>query len=106
MLRIDFDCVTTFEAYPYVNTITFRLKDGREITVDRDSTAWDSVGSNMYWMQWNACYAWDGETMDYDLTKNMFYYAEIIDIDIEDEAPEEWSIEINSFDVSDTEEED
>lgn len=79
-----------------INTITFLLSDGREVIIDRDTTEY-TVENNNLSMLWRGCYIWDGGNKNYldsESEINLFFNAKIIDIDIEEDAPENYNVTI------------
>lgn len=98
--------------YVLINTITFRLKNGKEVTIDREYTGYDIDEDGNFGMTWRGCYFWDDE---HDDPNNPAYLteedirelaeAELVevyldeDIDEEDEdADGEYVVTIESWD--------
>ena len=90
---------TTNKDYVMINTMTFRLKTGKEVVLDRDYTGYTIEGGNLG-MTWRGCYYWDGETASY-LTEddlNDLREADLICVDLEDDADEDYEVVIESWD--------
>jgi len=98
--------------YVLINTITFRLKNGKEVTIDREYTGYDIDEDGNFGMTWRGCYFWDDK---HDDPNNPAYLteedirelaeAELVevyldeDIDEEDEdADGEYVVTIESWD--------
>ena len=88
----------TNKSYVMINVFVFRLKNGKEVTLDRDYTGY-SIDKDNLSMTWKGCYYWDGESRNYisgedikDLRK-----AELIRIELEDDADPDYTVEINSW---------
>lgn len=90
----------------WINTVTFKMADGTIAVVDRDTTYCDflefSMQSKDHYccvmdMDWFGCYIWNGENCNYNIEAMDFEDAEIVSIDIEDEAPENYEVKINAW---------
>lgn len=90
----------------WINTITFKMADGTTAIVDRDMTDCDFLdpfmksednGNCIMDMNWYNCYIWNGENCNYNIEAMDFEDAEIVSIDIEDEAPENYEVKINAW---------
>ena len=79
----------------WVNTARFRFDDGREIIIDRDATRW-SIYDDSLEMSWRNCYIYDpkNETYDYSVKAKDLEGATLLALDIEDEAPMDYELEI------------
>lgn len=91
-MRIEFEGITNSKDV-YINTATFRLPSGREVTVDRDRTEWSVSDAGILRMEWKNCYIWDEEEARYEFPKE-FDDAEFVSIEVEDDAPEGYEVEI------------
>lgn len=83
----------------WVNAAIVELADGRTVTVDRDETEFTVDNGNVS-MQWNNCYIWDGEQAEYNITEEMFEGARVKEIEVEDDADEEYDISFDPEDIS------
>lgn len=99
-MMIYFDCTANMD-YPYVNSATF-LYDGREVTVDRDSTyySYDSETGSLT-MDWESLYIWNGEEPDYDIPAGFPERAVLVELDVEDDAPDGYKFELLSYEITD-----
>lgn len=84
-----------------VNSITFRLADGRLICLDRDETEFRFNKDGTFAMQWNSVYVWDGNNEIYltESDERLFNGAAIFRIDIEDEAPRDYQLIIKQWNI-------
>ena len=79
---------------PYINWIKVRLADGRVVVLDRVTTLYNDPGKEQILdMSWEALYLWDGKVEDYAVDVN-FNGAEVVFVYVEDDAPEEYDIDI------------
>lgn len=83
----------------WLNTITVRLKDGREVVLDRDQTDYSSLRVVEYQqayfdVEWSGVYVWDGENMDYSISADMFRDCVLVDYMIEEDADDEYVFKI------------
>ena len=92
---------TTNDDFIWVNSITFQLKDGNVVSIDRNRTEY-IVADGEYEMIWNACYALNGRKHDYGLSWKMFEDAKILHVDISDAAPENYGFDISFWKVFDS----
>ena len=91
--------------YVMINTITFRLKNGKCVTIDRESTQYESYklcGIVNLTMVWEGCYFWDDEHNDpdnpaYITEKDVAEIAELVSVNIEDEADDDYEVNIISW---------
>ena len=91
-MTIYFICKTNNHV-PYINTAKFLTKTGM-ITVDRDETEYDYDGeSGQLEMTWKHVYIWDGNNKDYDSAEDLAENAIFAELEIEDDAPEDYEIE-------------
>lgn len=102
MSRIEFHG-TTNKNYVMVNTITFRLKDGREVTVDREKTEYTAENGKLE-MVWKGCYLWDEENNDYmhlaylnSQDIDAIRESEIVKVELEDDADADYKVNITGF---------
>ncbi len=59
-MNIIFECKTNMPKEPVmINTVTFYLKNGSYITVDRDETEVDVDRDGTFDMTWKGCYLWN-----------------------------------------------
>lgn len=97
-MKIYFEGKTNSDI-PYINGAYFRLKSGREIFVDRNSTEFTVEDDGNITMTWKGCYEWveewTGEYTEVLLTEEMLKDASFIGLEIEDDAPEEYFFTIN-----------
>lgn len=95
----------TNKNYVMINTMTFRLKSGKEVTIDRMYTGYDIDEDGNLGMTWKGCYFWDDE---HDDPNNPAYLteedemeiaeAELLNVDIEDDADDDYEVVICSWD--------
>lgn len=98
LLVIEFEGLTT-DAHCEINTISFEFPDGSIHTIDRDNTDFYSE-YGIFYMIWRNCYIWDGEEkiyLDVETYSEKFANAKIVSVDIEDDAPEQYEIEIMQY---------
>ena len=93
MIRLGFKGKTNSE-FIYVNYITFEFKDGRQVNIDRNRTEY-VIDNGGFEMIWKGIYIWDGKKHDYKLDTKLFDGAKIVHIDIDDEAPSNYGIDIS-----------
>ena len=101
MSSIDFYGKTN-KNYVMINTMTFRLENGKEVTIDRQYTGYDIDEDGNLGMTWRGCYFWDdNHSDDYNnpdyLTEddvNDIIAAELIAVDIEDDADPDYEVTI------------
>lgn len=84
---------------PWGNTISVKLKDGREIVLDRDQTEYTVNEDGTMTMEWLGVYIWNGENPDYDISEDMMNGAKIISIEIEEDADPDYDLIINHSQV-------
>ena len=53
----------TNKDYVMINAITFRLNNGKEVTIDREYTGYDIDEEGNLGMTWKGCYFWDDNIM-------------------------------------------
>jgi len=93
---------TTNKDYLMVNTARFRYPDGREVTIDRDATYYDIEDGSLS-MEWCGCYIWNEEDEAPEpryLTAedaDELAKAELIGLELEDDADEDYSVEIETY---------
>lgn len=91
---------TTNKDYLMVNTAKFRYPNGREVTIDRNETYY-TIENGKLSMEWRACYFWDENgavfltDKDYDELEN----AELIELELEEDADADYVVEINNWAV-------
>ena len=78
---------------PWLNTIEVRLADGRDFTLDRDTTEYSVDGSTIS-MDWFNVYSWDGWNADYNLNPSDFKGCKVIDYYVEEDADDEYRLQI------------
>ena len=83
-----------------INTMTFRLPDGNEVIIDRDYTGYGIDKDGNLGMTWKGCYFWDGKEATYftEDDEEKLAVAELVNVDIEDDAPEGYKVEIIEWD--------
>lgn len=91
--------------YVLINTITFRLKSGKEVTIDREYTGYNIDGDGNLSMTWKGCYFWDDE---HDDPNNPAYLteediseladAELVYVYIDDDADSDYEVTIEAWD--------
>ncbi len=83
---------------PYINSVTLLAKDGREVVLDRSTTEFDFDDDveilSMFWLD---LYIWTGEAEDHNVPEELFDGAVVINVDIEDDAPEDYFFELKEF---------
>lgn len=96
----------TNKEYCMVNKLILRLKDGREVGIDRDTTYFEIDDGNLD-MDWDDCYIWDhidfkedGKYYLSDKDKDLFIGAEVIELELEDDADEDYKVEIESVSIA------
>lgn len=62
----------------------FRYPDGKEVSIDRDSTEY-TCHDGKFSMVWKGCYFWDGENITYPTVKDWeeLQKAEFVDFDFD-----------------------
>ena len=84
---------------PMINTAKFRLPNGKEVIIDRDSTWYSfkeiSPGVLRLDMTWKKCYIWDGEEAAYfhDET-GLPEGTQFVELEIEDDAEEDYYVNV------------
>ncbi len=88
----------TNKRYVMINTMTFRLKNGKEVILDRNYTGYDIEDGDLR-MTWKGCYFWDGETVKYLTVDDEaeLAEAELISVDIEDDADPDYEVVITEW---------
>ena len=89
----------TNKDYVMINTLTFRLNNGKEVTIDREYTGYDIDEEGNIGMTWKSCYFWDEE---HDDPNNPAYLteddeeelsaSELIAINVEDDADDDYFV--------------
>ena len=79
----------------WLNTITIKRTDGNEVVLDRDETNY-TLKNGEADILFRGIYEWDDEAKYPDNLEDVRLYdgAEIIDYEIEDDAPEGYDLEI------------
>lgn len=95
----------TNKPYVMINTLTFRLDNGKEVTIDREYTGYDIDEEGNLGMTWKGCYFWDDEHND---PNNPAYLteedeeeladAELVSVNIEDDADDDYEVVITEWD--------
>ena len=96
--RLYFDGKTNKD-YCMVNNAIFKTSDGNIIKIDRDET-YSSVENGILSMEWRGIYIWNSDTgeQNYDIPKEVFENAELVELELEDDAPDEdYNIEITEW---------
>lgn len=91
---------TTNGEYIYINTISFRLMSGKIITIDRDESFYSINKDGLFTMEWKNIYIWDKEEPTYlynEKDLGLFKDALIESVDIEDDAPEGYTVKITGW---------
>ena len=95
-MKIEFSGVYKNELVEEVglmlNTITVRRKDGKKVVLDRDETNY-TIKNEKADISFCGVYEWDDEAI-YPSNTELYDGAEIIDYDIEDDAPEGYDLRI------------
>ena len=91
-MKISFLCETNNFELTYVNAAVFILKDGREVTIDRNKTEWGRNYYDKLEMEWLDCYIWDGKN-EIEITDEEFEDAHFVRFEVEDDAPDGYYIE-------------
>lgn len=90
-MYLEFICKQNIED-PYINGAVFRLKDGSIVRIDRERTGYD-MEDGILNMGWSGLYIWDGENADYDIPEDFLEGASLIEMEVEDDAPEGYEFE-------------
>ena len=79
----------------WLNTITVKRTDGKEVVLDRDETNY-TLENGEADILFRGIYEWDDDAYYPDNVEDVKLYdgAEIIDYEIEDDAPEDYDLEI------------
>lgn len=96
-MRIDFNGKTNRDEV-WINVIVFTLANGEDITIDREKTEWTVCGNKLN-MLWDNCYSWNGEHCGYTITPKMFDGAFIKSVEVEDDAPSDYAVEITNWKI-------
>ena len=80
----------TNDSTPWLNVMHLKTADGKVLTLDRDTTQVWKYEKNYASIIWRGVYQWNGEKENYDLPKDIFKGAIVEDIEIEDDAPEDY----------------
>ena len=99
-MKLYFKC-TNSDVSVWINSIKFELSDGEELIIDRDRTEWSFDDDGTCSMTWLGCYIWNGEEEDYNIHAKDLDGAEIISIDIEDDAPIGYEFSILEWEAED-----
>ena len=99
-MKLYFKCINS-DTNTWVNNITVELLDGEELIIDRDQTEWSFNDDDTCSMTWLGCYIWNGEEEDYNIRAKDLDGAEIISIDIEDDAPIGYEFSILEWEAED-----
>ena len=106
-MRIEFNCKTNKD-YVMINTAIFHLKDGGELTIDRDETEWSINEDGTMSMLFNGIYFWALNDCDiFTDEKGYGYYpsneniddvkrllsAAIVEFELEDDADADYEVE-------------
>lgn len=85
----------------YLNTITIKRNDGKIVTIDRDETFYTAEKGDVD-ILFRGIYEWNGEEKLYPKYKDIDLYneAEIINYEIEDDAPEGYDLTIEGQKIS------
>ena len=77
----------------YLNTITVRRNDGQKVVLDREETDY-GLNYGIADIIFCKAYVWDGEKEQYLENSDLALYdgAELIDYEIEDDAPEGYDL--------------
>jgi hypothetical protein len=102
-MQINFKAKTNKD-YCRINTATFTLRDGGTVTVDRDETEY-TIEDGVLSMTWNNVYLWkiDGvnivDESPYlnDHFADFFSTATSVELELEDDADEDYSVTDVSF---------
>ena len=112
-MQIAFECKTNKD-YMMINTAIFHLKDGGELTIDRDSTEWsiDNDGNmevifkNIYFWAINDYHVFaDGDGYSFYPTeeeevKKLLSGDVTVTLELEDDADEDYEVEVINYYVS------
>lgn len=85
--------------YVMINTMTFRLESGEEVTLDREYTGFNIDEDGYFEMIWDGCYFWDGENRTYltDEAETELANADLIRVEIEEDADPAYEVIITSW---------
>lgn len=106
-MKISFTAKTNKD-YCMVNTAVFITPTKTLLTVDRDRTDWSVVGEKLK-MEWNGCYLWeiDGHNftdfpayLNEDAAKGLFHEAQLLTLELEDDADPDYIVEDIRFTIS------
>lgn len=98
-INIRLHGTTNYEDMSNINYIVLEFPDKSSVNLDRDITEY-YVKNGRFVMIWKHCYIWDGKEKIYlDLEKDdkSLHDAAITDIALDDEAPEDFEMFINSW---------
>lgn len=74
--------------YLMINTMTFRLKNGKEMELDRDYTVYKIDKDGNLEMTWGGCCFWNGYDSVYLTDDDRDELDELISVNIEDDVPD------------------
>lgn len=100
-MRIAFTGKTN-KNYVAINTITFSLKKGGTLTVDRTETDY-TIANGVLSMEWRGCYIWEINgvcteeelRLDDDVFTELLQGAKIVNVDIEDDVEKDYTVKIS-----------
>lgn len=93
-MKIYIVCRTNY-SIPWLNEMVLKTADGKRIIIDRERTEfWDDKELGITRIVWHNIYRWDEvEEKEYELTEEVFKGATVEEIEVEDDAPEDYIFE-------------
>lgn len=91
-VTVEFECTSNTRT-PWINTAIFAAEDGTEFVLDRCHTEYSfNPETGEQPMEWRDVYLWDGEDENYDIPENLIKNATLKELEVEDDAPEDYEI--------------
>ena len=86
---------------PYINLMTLLVNGKKLINLDRDRTEYDfDRETGRLDMTWRGVYIWTSYDQNYDIPEETFRNSEVVDIEIEDDAPEGYEFQLEGVTVN------
>lgn len=111
-MRIEFKAKTNKD-YVMINTLQVQLYSGSYLTLDRHATEYvieepDEKGERSLDMEWIDCYLWEIDEVnlcdeEFPLAEGfekVFHGAKLVDLELEDDADEDYSVMIDSLSIN------